>query len=274
MKTILSSIFILTCFIANSQNVPMINFVSPTQIQGEGERDSTIHISIKDGLNSDFQTKVDKNGVFNFTFPNILTTKNVIVWSTDEDNISSQKVFVVVSDPNTILQNLETFKFSSSQIAGKTVKYKATIWNTNFSIPLARFNFTKNNQNKEGDLMLFNSIGAGFGISAGELSETRDYEGNLINQEFVNTFGVHFGFLFSAGTGDDTKNVFAPTVNLSILDFQFGLGYELGNLNENQKPLFLTLSYAIPLYKLRKGGFWIWKNSKPIDGVKDSRLGG
>lgn len=274
MKAILTLILATFCIMANSQTIPIVNFVTQKQIQGLGEKNNTIHISVQDGSMSDYQTTVDKNGVFNFTFPNTLTTKNIVIWSTNENNRSSQKIFAEVSDPNIILQDYDKLKFTSIAVAGKTVKYKATIWNTNFSIPLARFNFTKDSQNKRGDLILFNSIGAGFGISGGELTETRDYDGNLIHQEFVNTIGVHFGFLFSAGTGEDTKNVFAPTVNLSILDFQIGLGYELGNLNENQKPLFLTLSYAIPLYKLRKGGFWIWKNSKPIDNVKESRLGG
>lgn len=274
MRKVLTILFLALCIIANAQTTPSINFVNSTKIQGKGEINSTIHISTKDESNSEFQTTVDENGTFEFIFPNTVTTESIFVWSTNSNNKSSVRVSVNINNPKTPKRSSETYNFISPQVAGQTINYKATIWNTNFSIPLARFNFTKDSQNKRGDLILFNSIGAGFGISWGELAETRDSNGNLINQDFVNTIGIHLGFLFSAGTGDDTKNVFAPTINISILDFQLGLGYELGNLSENQKPVFLTLSYAIPLYKLKKGGFWIWKNSEPIDNIKHSRLGG
>ena len=67
------------------------------------------------------------------------------------------------------------------------------------------------------------------------LRETRDENSNIINQEFISTIGLHLGFLFSASTGEDNRNVFAPTFNLSLLDFQLGLGYELGTLLPDQK---------------------------------------
>lgn len=157
-------------------------------------------------------------------------------------------------------------------LAGKTTKFKATILNTNFSVPLARFNFTNNQNDRKGNILLFNSVGAGFGISSGELRETREGDGDIINQEFTNTFGVHAGFIFSAAVGDDTKNVFAPTLNLSLLDFQIGVGYELGTLAPGQKPVFLSLSYAIPLYKLRREGFYIWLRGKEIEPAGSNML--
>ncbi|MFB9862246.1 hypothetical protein [Rufibacter immobilis] len=279
MKYFLVTPFLLLNFFVFGQANPQVIFASPTLIQGNGEVGTTIEISTDADFVAEHQTKVDNNGDFIFSFPTPLTVgNNIIVWSINSDNEVSQRILVKIEEPNSILQNfgngtISTRSVTNYSIAGKTVKYKATIWNTNFSIPLARFNFTKDNNRKTGDLLLFNSIGAGFGISAGELSETRDLQGNLINQEFSNTFGVHFGFLFSAGTGEDTKNVFAPTFNFNVLDFQIGVGYELGTLSENQRPAFLTLSYAIPLYKLKKGGFWIWKNSTPITDPMQSRLG-
>ncbi|CAM1357641.1 Ig-like domain-containing protein [Tenacibaculum halocynthiae] len=279
MKSLSFILFTLLSYSILGQVNPKVNFASPSLVKGTGEVGATINISKDSDLNTiDYTVIVDDKGKFSYTFNPALTAGDfIVIWSVDSNNIESQKIHVEIEKENLIIQRfndgeISTRGLTNLSLAGTTMTYKATILNTNFSIPLARFNFTKNTKNKTGDLLLFNSIGAGFGFSAGELSETRDSKGELINQEFVNTFGMHLGFLFSAGTGDDAKNVFAPTLNVSVLDFQIGLGYELGTLTDNQKPIFLTLSYAIPLYKLKKGGFWIWKGPKPI-GPMDSRHG-
>lgn len=141
--------------------------------------------------------------------------------------------------------------------------YNANVLTTNFSIPLARFNFTHTSQDKtkKGDILLFNSIGAGVSWNWGVYEATTNGKKKIIKEEFSNIIGGQIGFLFSAGTGKDSiqgnKNVFAPVVNLVLLDFQVGFGYELGSIQPNQKRTFLTLSYAIPLYKLSKTGFYI-----------------
>ena len=279
MKLFLSSIFLIFHLSILSQTNPTILFASPTLIQGTAEIATTVEISTDNNFTSEITIPVDNKGTFKHTFnPALKVGDDLIIWTLNSNKKVSQRIFVKIEDSSNILESLSnnslsTENFTNFTVAGKTMRYKATIWNTNFSIPLARFNFSDDDEQKAGDLLLFTSIGAGFGMSWGELNETRDLEGELINQEFVNTFGIHLGFLLSAGTGDDTKNVFAPTLNFSVLDFQFGVGYELGTLSENQKPTFLTLSYAIPLYKLKKGSFWIWKSSKPITSPLESRLG-
>jgi hypothetical protein len=279
MKLLILYSFLLLPYLFFSQTNPNVLFASPDIIQGTGEIGTTIEISTDSDYTAELKIPVDNNGMFKHSFnPSLNVGDNLIIWTLNSKNEISQRIFIKIEDSSNILEafttnSLSTKNFTNLSVAGKTVKYKATIWNTNFSIPLARFNFTDNDEQKTGDLLLFNSIGAGFGMSWGELSETRDLQGDLINQEFVNTFGIHLGFLFSAGTGDDTKNVFAPTLNFSVLDFQLGIGYELGTLSENQKHTFLTLSYAIPLYKLKQGGYWIWKSSKPINSPLQSRLG-
>ena len=152
--------------------------------------------------------------------------------------------------------NFESKKlFKNSKIT-----YKATIWNTNFSIPIARFNFKKDDDTKLGDIQLFNSIGAGFGMSWGTMIDYRDENGELENSDFSNSFSLHGGFLFSAGS--ENNNVFAPVLTFGFLDFQLGIGLELGTLQENQRRGFLTLGYAIPLYKLTKGKYLFYKNRK------------
>lgn len=155
---------------------------------------------------------------------------------------------------------------SGIQPLSSTFNYKATILNTNFTIPIARFNLTKSDgeTSKQGDILLFNSIGAGVGISWGELEKTTDANGETINTEFTSTVGIHLGVLFSAGSNNsaENKNVFAPTISLSLLDFQLGYGYEMGTLAPNQKKGFFTVAYAIPLSKLVKGKYYILASSK------------
>lgn len=262
-----------------AQTNPRVDFATPVLIQGTGATGDIIRISTDNDFSEEHSVAVDKNGSFKFSFPTALKVNDiVIVWSESSSKEISQRISVIIEDPESVVAafsgpNFSPKSFTNLTAAGRTIRYKATIMNTNFSIPLARFNFSKEDNEKAGDLLLFNSIGAGFGFSAGELEETRNLQGDLINQEFVNTFGVHLGFLFSAGTGEDVKNVFAPTFNISILDFQLGIGYELGSLSPNQRPGFLTLSYAIPLYKMKKGGFWIWKSATPITSPLESRQG-
>lgn len=281
MKTKTNFMFLIGLFgnFCFAQTQPNVTIATPELLVGTGQIGTTVEISINNDNVSELHLKVDDQGNFLHTFNPALTVgNNIIIWTLNSSNEISPRIAIPIENPTNALYSivsnpLNSKTFTNASVSGRTVDYKATIWNTNFSIPLARFNFTKNDDTKLGDLLLFNSIGAGFGMSWGELSETRNEQGTLINQEFVNTFGLHLGFLFSAGTGEDIKNVFAPTFNVSILDFQLGLGYELGTISQNQNRTFLTLSYAIPLYKLRKGGFWIWKASEPITSPLQSRLG-
>ncbi|UKM66574.1 hypothetical protein GSB9_03164 [Flavobacteriaceae bacterium GSB9] len=166
---------------------------------------------------------------------------------------------------NTKIAEFNLNEKSKLAFKNKTIKYKATIWNTNFSIPIARFNFTKDNDTKFGDIQMFNSIGAGFGKSWGTMTDYRDENGDLENSDFVNSFSIHGGFLFSAGTEDN--NVFAPVLTIGVLDFQLGFGVELGTIKEDQERVFLTLGYAIPLYKLTKGKYLFSKKGRILNEI-------
>ncbi|HEK20139.1 MULTISPECIES: hypothetical protein [unclassified Mucilaginibacter] len=147
--------------------------------------------------------------------------------------------------------------------AGKTSEYKATALNTNFTIPLIRFNSTTGDPSMKGSVSLFNSIGAGFGINWGRMEVTTDNNGKIINTEMNNTFGINLGVLFAANTNNDnTQNIFAPTLSVSILNFQVGYGMELGTVAANQKRGFVTVAYNIPISKLLKGGFYLLRRSK------------
>lgn len=148
-----------------------------------------------------------------------------------------------------------------------TREYKASVWSTNFTIPILRFNVLKKTDNKDakGNVALFNSIGAGFGISWGRLEETTDNTGKVINTEMNNSFGVQVGILFATNSsGGNNANVFAPTISVSVLNFNVGYGHELGTLPENTHRGFLTIAYGIPISKLVKGGFYVRKRA-PVE---------
>lgn len=170
------------------------------------------------------------------------------------------------------VSKLSDFNDEKEALKNTTLTYGSQILSTNFTIPLVRFNFVENDSQKQGDILLFTSIGAGVGYYWGQLERTRDNTGEIIDEEFRNRFGVNLGFLFSAGTGDDTKNVFAPVINFAVLDFQIGIGTELGTRSLNQKREFLTISYSIPVYKLFKKSYKIYFMQKVPNDTKRKSL--
>lgn len=178
--------------------------------------------------------------------------KDPLLWQKHEINDKYQRL--LINDKSKIA-------FANA----KTIS-KATILNTNFTVPIARFNF-QDQDNAEGNVILFNSIGAGIGLSWGRMEEIRNGTGDVVSTNFRNTINVHAGVLFSASSGGEGDNVFAPMISLGGLDFQLGLGYELGTLAENQKRLFLTVGYAIPLHKLTKTKFYVIKKSKILNEI-------
>lgn len=263
-----SILLALMLFWMNSiaQDGPSINLSTTKLIQGFSNRYDTIKVSIDTDFKEEFSKVItDKDGNFKISYPVDLlaTVKSVIVWKVDKDGNHSEPMAVPVLSSAEAIEALTkpvTNPFLKKRITGNVHSYKATILNTNFSIPLARFNFSSGEDSKKGNILLFNSIGAGFGISWGEMTEIKDDSNKVLNQSFKNTFAIHAGVLFSAGTGEEDKNVFAPIINFSALDFQLGLGYELGTISEHQKRPFVTVSYSIPLYKLTNTGFYIWKS--------------
>jgi hypothetical protein len=147
----------------------------------------------------------------------------------------------------------------------KTSIFKATALSTNFIVPLVRFNPVTDAgaaNNQKGNVSFFSSVGAGLSLNAGRLSLTTDEKGNIINREMDNTIGVQLGVLLAANTGgQNNANIFAPTISVSILNFQLGLGYELGNVPVTESRHFYTLAYGIPFSKFTRGGFYVLKKT-------------
>lgn len=280
MKKKLLLITVLFCELLYSQISPQITVLTTTIIAGRAETGSIVYIDTDGKGNEEFKLTIDNTGKFSQIFNPALTSGNfVIIWSEDLDNKVSSKVAHVIKTDAEIIKEIinpistkadeatlvEKMRAQDLSLANSVLTYQTGILNTNFSIPVARFNLSKDDASAKGNISLFSSIGAGIGLSWGRIEITRNNIGEVINEEFSNTFGIHAGILFSSGTGEDIKNVFAPTFNVSLLDIQFGVGHELGTVTENQKRTFFTLSYAIPLHKLIKKSYRVWwKNPSPI----------
>ncbi|MEO8238677.1 MAG: hypothetical protein ABI576_11255 [Flavobacterium sp.] len=286
MKKLLLLLMLLFSFnFINAQAKPNIQIITTANIVGTCNNGTIITVKYyKDhsgGTNDKTliidTTKVKTDNKFNIKFSVERLLNDTIFISTDK-TLDVQKLPVKVD--YTVVRNLTTeptsgksnfrevvpvvneYKAEQQALKNTTLTYGAQILSTNFSIPLVRFNFVTDDDTKQGDILLFTSIGAGVGYYWGQLERTRDNTGEIINEDFRNRFGINLGFLFSAGTGEDTKNVFAPVLNFAILDFQLGIGTELGTRSPNQKREFITLSYAIPMYKLFKKGYKIYARDK------------
>jgi hypothetical protein len=130
---------------------------------------------------------------------------------------------------------------------------------------------TKSAQNNSiGNVALFNSVGAGIAFNYGRLTITQGANGSQPTQEFVNRLGFQIGCLFAANSSaQNNANVFAPTFSITALNFQVGVGYELGTVGTNDTRFFFTLAYGIPLSKLIPGGYWqLYKGATPVDDIK------
>lgn len=124
-----------------------------------------------------------------------------------------------------------------------------------------------NSTNSLASTSFFNSAGAGINFSKGELDVITDGAGNNVSIDYHNHFGFQAGFLFASNSSTATDknetttqqsgNIFAIVAGVSILNFQFGGGYELGALASGQRRGFITVAYAIPMSVLIDGGYKI-----------------
>lgn len=283
MKKILPFTFLFIFNFCLGQEKPIVKFASTTSIVGNCNYGSNVYYTYKDtnGIEKEESVEVTNGNNFVITFKLLQTVGyKGKIWSTYmkykiSKTTTDKEDYTIINDTDVVkivttsakkneynyideVDKINEFKAEKEALKNTTLTYGAQVLSTNFTIPIARFNFVKNDTQKQGDILLFTSIGAGVGYYWGQLERTRDNTGEIINEEFRNRLGVNLGFLFSAGTGEDTKNVFAPVINFAVLDFQIGVGVELGTRSINQKKEFLTISYAIPIYKLFKKGYKLY----------------
>lgn len=289
MKRILLFI-LLVSNLCISQTKPRVSIASKDNVMGYADYKSSVSVKYTiTGITTTDDTIVKKDNKFNIQFSKkpLPVGTQIIVFYTKNEKITA--IDTIRSDEEVVKRitrqltgaqlnyekqktQVNALEAEKDALKNTSLLYHTSIWSTNFTIPLVRFNFVKDDENKQGDILLFNSIGAGIGYYSGRLERTRDDRGEIINEEFSNSFGANIGFLFSAGTGEDNKNVFAPVFNICALDIQLGAGLELGTRATNQKKGFLVFSYAIPLYKLFKKGYRIPENiGVPFESVRKSQ---
>jgi len=89
---------------------------------------------------------------------------NVIFSDRNLDVTSSKVKSELKKTKKNVIDKFERYIVTEeSKLAFKNSKitYRATIFNTYFTVPIARFNQVKNDDTKDGNIQLFNSVGAG-----------------------------------------------------------------------------------------------------------------
>ena len=283
MKTKLIILLLSIPFLSIGQVKTPINiYFTNDEIKGNADSNTIIKIDRNKLAVSGLpiiSVTVNKNGYFEYSFETPLSSvagvqPNLDLWAEDNNGNKSEvkeyTAFTITQAMDEIVNKKFKMPIKANnpeidgfQLPSTTFKYKVKMLTTNFAVPLARFNIIRDGTDtKKGEISLFNSVGAGFGVSWGEIEKTTDANGSTLNIDYTNTFGLNLGFLFSSGKdGDIQKNIFAPTFTASILDFQIGFGYELGTTSLYQKKGFLTIAYAIPIAKLVKGKYYIFRAS-------------
>lgn len=283
MKTKFYLLLIFSVFTCQvfSQTDLKITVLTDNQIIGSGTPNATLHLKPSSAV-AVIDNTIPANGLFNFTLAGLTAGEDAIIWETsngkDSDKIvkpilTNSQMIIVLSNPSTTTDlakknySISEKLMSDNLLMKSTIAtYKKVILNTNFTIPVARFDINKPQYDSSGALIgdtkgsisLFSSFGFGVGVCGGRAEVTRDSNGLVIDESFANTFGVYLGVLYQASTGENEKNVFAPTLSLSILDIQIGIGYDYGKVPVTQERTFVTVSYGIPLFKLFKTNHRVW----------------
>lgn len=153
-------------------------------------------------------------------------------------------------------------------------EYKGFALNTVFNLPIVRYNINSLNGKSDvlGSLEYFNSLGAGISLSFGKIRVKSESNNTLRNTfsgdktiTMQNAFGISVGVLFSKNDSiGGSRIMFAPNINLQLLDFQVGFGYELGSVANTAHRCFFTVSYGIPLTKLSGTGSYLLSNPRSM----------
>lgn len=264
-----------------SQSSLKITALTDTRIIGVGAPNAILHIKATSNL-AIIDNTIPSSGIIDFTLAGLTSGIDAVIWQT-VNGTDSPKIVIPILTSNEVLGSIlnpekpsndavtkykEALQVMADDLLMKSTiaTYKRTIVTTNFTIPVARFDINKPQYDTTGNLIgdakgnisLFSSFGFGVGICGGRSEITRDSNGVIIDDSFSNTIGLYLGILYQAGTGENPRNVFAPTLSLSVLDIQLGVGYDYGKVPITQERAFVTVSYGIPLYKLFRTNHRVW----------------
>ncbi|MBF4472255.1 hypothetical protein [Flavobacterium sp. HJJ] len=293
-------------YILGSLIISQINFsqvVSPSNIIlqkdkviGNADFTTLVKIDTNSDNTADYTTVVNYQSTFNQKFaPTLTVGTSVNIWSENENGIKSAVVKLLVQDDVILLSSLlnntltspkgkvqkeksinDQIKEDNLALKNSTIKNKVTMLNAVFSLPVIRINsFRNEDPEKDGysKADFFTSLGASYGVSFGELTTVRNESGTVVDEEFANTFSIYGGLLFSTTNGENTTSVIAPHLTISSLNIAAGVGYEFGQILDQQRRLFFTFSYNIPLFKLKRGSYYILKSSGQVNDTQNKNHG-
>lgn len=179
-----------------------------------------------------------------------------------------------------------TTKFSTWNSSRSECEFKGFALNTIFNLPIVRYNINSLDASKHdvlGTLEYFNSVGAGASLSFGKI-HIKERNGKMLSDSVLdedriitmkNVIGISAGVLFSKNDSvGSNRIIFAPNLNLQILDFQIGMGYELGTVSNKAHRCFFTIAYGIPLAKFSDVGSYLFKSrvTRPAFGVNKQNV--
>ncbi len=129
------------------------------------------------------------------------------------------------------------------------------LMNSDFTAPTMRYApyITKPpNSSSSGHLSMFNSVGAGLSFNFGEMTQMFRPSPGSTRREIAattleNYFGFGLGLLFSVAGEQNRTYSLAPNFGIQILDFQLGVGYELGSSDASESRFFYALDYKLRL---------------------------
>jgi hypothetical protein len=144
-----------------------------------------------------------------------------------------------------------TAKESIGTISVKT--QRTWLMNSDFTAPTMRYApyITRPpNSSSSGHLSMFNSVGAGLSFNFGEMTQMFRPSPDSTRREIAattleNYFGFGLGLLFSVAGEQNRTYSLAPNFGIQILDFQLGVGYELGSSDASESRFFYSLGYKL-----------------------------
>jgi hypothetical protein len=163
------------------------------------------------------------------------------------------------------LVSLASFAQKGDSTVGTLQNKTAWLMSSNFTIPTVQFvpysaSALKTKDGK-GSVSFFNSIGAGISFSKADFTLLAS-KGDTNGVDIKNHVGFQLGFIFSKSTGQPNDvNRFALYSGFNVLDFQLGIGTELGDIGKDFKRAFYSISYSIPLSKFSKKTTLVLRNN-------------
>ncbi len=162
-------------------------------------------------------------------------------------------------------------------LTSKSFQENRFILTSAINLPAAKFHLANKTVNPDvaGQLELFSAFGVGMSLNYGKTKFVKDLSTDQIlndKTEFANLIGMQMGILYSSkidAFNQTNINDFSIFSGISILDFQLGIGYELGASHLETTGWFVSASYGIPIHKVTPTGFYIFPKRQKKGSLKN-----